>query len=125
MRVLGRLSAIGCVIALAACGGGSTAPANNNGGGGNNNGGGGNQTPNAVSVFDNNFNPDSISVAKGATVTWTWMGQAIHNVTFTDGTIGNSEDQSTGTFTKSFATAGTFAYHCTHHAGMNGKIVVQ
>jgi plastocyanin len=123
MRVLAKLSVIGCVIALAACGGGSTAPANNTGGGGG--GGGGNQDPNGIDVLDNNFSPDSLAVAKGATVTWTWGGQAVHNVTFTDGTIGNSEDQATGTFSKSFANAGVFTYHCTHHAGMNGKIVVQ
>jgi plastocyanin len=58
-------------------------------------------------------------------VTWTWGGYQTHNVTFTDRNVGDGPDQAMGSFSKAFATAGVYAYHCTHHAGMNGKIVVQ
>ena len=108
---------------LMSCGG-YTAPAdrvtNTSGGGG----GGGGGAANSVDVLDNQFNPDSTSVAVGETVTWTWAGYAVHNVTFTDRTIGDSGDQMSGTFKKAFATAGTYAFHCTHHPGMMGTIVV-
>jgi plastocyanin len=30
-----------------------------------------------------------------------------------------------GTFTRTFTTAGTFAFHCSFHAGMTGQVVVQ
>jgi plastocyanin len=31
----------------------------------------------------------------------------------------------TGTFSKQFTAAGSFAYHCTLHGGMDGTITVQ
>jgi len=77
-----------------------------------------------VSVQNNSFSPADIQIAKGSTVTWTWsQGATDHNVTFTDGT--HSPDMSSGTYTKTFSTAGTFSYQCTLHGGMNGTITVQ
>ena len=43
--------------------------------------------------------------------------------TFVDGT--HSADIKSGTFTRTFTTAGTFTYTCTLHAGMNGTVTVQ
>jgi len=118
---MGRFMAItiaAITVAAVACGGaGYTAPSSqNNGGGGN--------LPNKVNVVDYQFTPDSLSVAAGTTVTWTWGGYATHNVTFSDAGVGNSGDMVSGSFQQTFDTAGVFAYHCTHHAGMTGKIVV-
>jgi adhesin/invasin len=75
------------------------------------------------------FNPDSVLIATGgAGVTWTWNdGAIVHNVIFTVTTGAPTPcDDGTGghTCTKAFSTAGTFDYHCSHHAGMNGKVVV-
>jgi plastocyanin len=78
----------------------------------------------SVAVRDNVFDPQNIQVARNATVTWTWAaGASAHNVTFTDGT--HSSDIATGSYTRTFATAGTFNYSCTLHAGMNGTVTVQ
>ena len=71
---------------------------------------------------DNNFNPSSTTVPPGTTVTWTWAGSSVHNVTFSDVASAN---QATGSFQKAFPTAGTFNYNCTLHPGMNGTIRVQ
>ena len=81
---------------------------------------------NSVNVDDFLFNPTSLDVSTGTTVTWTWVGAASHSVTFNDG-IGNSVTQASGTHTREFAAAGTFGYFCVvHGAGvMSGTVVVQ
>ena len=78
----------------------------------------------AVSVGDDFFNPASQRVAAGGTVTWTWNGSSDHGVLFPTGT--SSVTQTTGTFARTFATAGSFGYTCTvHGSSMSGTIVVE
>ncbi|MGH7497713.1 MAG: cupredoxin domain-containing protein [Gemmatimonadales bacterium] len=79
-----------------------------------------------IQVGNNFFNPVTLSVAVGTTVTWDWNpGGVGHNVTFDDGGP-NSSTQSSGTFARTFMTAGTYPYHCTIHgaAVMSGTITV-
>ena len=79
-----------------------------------------------VSVVDNRFNPSANIVQPGDTVTWTWGGDNLHNVTFDDAMIGNSTTQTSGTFTKAFAAVGEFTYYCAVHGKsvMSGRVVV-
>lgn len=78
----------------------------------------------AVSVIDNAFQPQNATVAAGGTVTWTWNGSNTHNVTFATGT--NSATQASGTFSRTFNTAGSFDYQCSiHGSAMSGTIIVQ
>jgi plastocyanin len=44
-------------------------------------------------------------------------------VTFDDGVA--SPTQSDGTYSRTFAAAGTYTYHCTVHPSMTGTITVQ
>ena len=71
------------------------------------------------------FDPAQADVAAGATVTFTW-NNVLHNVTWDNAPSGaaNSGDKSTGTYQVTINSAGTFNYHCTIHAGMNGSITV-
>lgn len=80
---------------------------------------------NSVQVADNSYTPSNTSVAAGTTVTWTWgAGYSPHSVTFDDGS--GSQSQTTGTFAKTFNTAGTYNYHCAvHGAAMSGSVTVQ
>lgn len=78
----------------------------------------------AVTVRDNFFDPSSVTVAVGGTVTWTWSASVSHNVTLPGG-AGTSATQSSGTFSHTFTTAGTVNYQCTIHAGMQATVVVQ
>jgi len=105
------------ILALAGCGGGGgsdspTGPA----------------TGGTASVTVGNFffSPASITVATGATVTWTWAtGDTLHTVTFDDNAPGSSP-QSSGTFQRTFATAGTYTYFCSIHGKnvMSGSVTV-
>ncbi len=89
--------------------------------------------PNSVNIGDNFFDPPSLAVSSGTTVTWNWVsdsytGQAgnLHSVTFND-PLRSSATQSSGTHTLQFNETGTFGYFCSvHGAGaMSGTIVVQ
>lgn len=74
-----------------------------------------------VSVFDNSFEPSVIEVGVGDTVTWTWEGNAPHDV---DGGSFASEVQTEGTFEHTFNELGEYRYVCNIHSGMNGMVVV-
>lgn len=121
MHRVQRVLAVAVLAAFAACGGSSdtTSPMSGNNGG--NTGGG--STSNSIAIGDNYFSPSSTTVPVGTAVTWTWSTGTTHNVTFDDGAA--SGDRSSGTYTRTFNTAGTYQYQCTIHAGMKGTIVVQ
>jgi plastocyanin len=74
------------------------------------------------------FDPDTVKIATGGTVTWSFPGIA-HNVIW-DGTAppdGNIGAQSNGaTVDRTFPSAGTYLYHCSiHGANMNGRVIVR
>jgi plastocyanin len=76
-----------------------------------------------VNVVDDQFVNNSVRVLEGGTVTWTWQGNNLHNVTFQGGQA--SETQTDGTFEREFPTAGVFRYMCTvHGAAMSGTVTV-
>jgi len=87
-----------------------------------------------ISVTNNMFTPATKTVAVGTTVQWAWNsctgdgynGQTCvaHSVAFDDGTMSPTQDQ--GTYSRNFAVAGTYNYHCTQHGtAMSGTITVQ
>jgi plastocyanin len=144
MRTIKLWTLVVAACALTACGGASSDLS----GGGVTNPGGGNtggntggppsgSATNAVTVGTSSFSPGNISVAAGSTVTWTWdscgsdpygYGTACisHDITFDDGSGLSSGAQSQGSFSRTFATAGTFKYHCSiHGTAMSGQVVVQ
>lgn len=72
----------------------------------------------------NQFSPSTATITHGQSVCWQNTGSAGHTVTSNDGTSFNSSLPSGGTYIHTFATAGSFPYHCTIHPGMNGTITV-
>jgi plastocyanin len=137
MRVIHGLSALAVCVILAACGGSSGYPTSNNNPPPSNNNPPPSNNGSGVTVGNNDFAPGSLSVTAGQTVTWTWdactgndpyTGQpgtcVTHGVTFDDGA--HSDLQSQGTYSRTFAAKGSFAYHCpVHGAAMSGNITVQ
>jgi len=71
-------------------------------------------------------NPAIDSVAIGGKVHWTWVG-GTHSVTSNGSPSFTSSVTSTPPFSHEvvFATAGTYQYHCSVHAGMTGKVIVR
>jgi len=86
-------------------------------------------TGGAVTVRDNFFDPNAVTVSLGGTVTWTWQGANSHNVTWVSGGFTNSGTQAAGSHEVTFNSAGTFQYYCTIHgtptSGMRGSVAVQ
>jgi plastocyanin len=79
-----------------------------------------------VTTPGESFSPQVVNIATGGTVTWQFSGSR-HNVTF--GSLqpagGNIPDTDSGnSASRVFATAGTYAYQCTRHAGMTGQVIV-
>jgi plastocyanin len=75
----------------------------------------------------NAFNPSAVTITRSGTVTWTNNSGLVHNVTFgvATGAPANVPDLASGSASRTFTTAGTFAYQCTNHPGMTGSVVVQ
>jgi plastocyanin len=84
--------------------------------------GGTDGTPVAIANFA--YSPAQVTVSSGAVVTWTNSDTAAHTVTFDDG-LDCGQIARDGTLSATFATAGSFAYHCTIHPAMTGTVVVQ
>lgn len=77
------------------------------------------------SETSNGFNPSSITINKGTTVTWTNKHSEVHTVTSNTGAF-NSGDLTKGKqFAYTFTTAGTYAYHCIYHSPMKATVIVQ
>jgi plastocyanin len=80
----------------------------------------------AVTVMDNFYTPPNVTISAGGTVTWTWAGANSHTVTSNTGAFDSSPPKTSGTFSFTFPTAGTFPYHClVHGLVMSGTVTVQ
>lgn len=81
-------------------------------------------TPADVVIAGFAFTEQTVTVAAGATVTWTNTDEFAHSVKGAGGSFA-SEPLSTGdTFTHTFDAAGTFSYVCGIHPSMTGTVVV-
>ncbi|MBN9386896.1 MAG: cupredoxin family copper-binding protein [Chloroflexi bacterium] len=81
---------------------------------------------NVTSVMIHNFSfvPQSISIPKGTTITWTNMDSASHTVTSDTGAFNSGILKTNDTFQFTFNTPGTFTYHCSIHPNMKATITV-
>ena len=81
-----------------------------------------------IEVKDDFFDPTTLNVPTGTTVTWTWAGSVAHQVVSDNGVFASSDLQGAGTHTATFSSPGTYNYHCAIHGGpgtgMHGTIVV-
>ncbi len=79
-----------------------------------------------VSSFSFAFDPATITVQVGDSVTWrTAPGDPDHTATSDTGAWDSGDIKPGGSKTVTFANAGTFGYHCRYHPIMKGTIVVR
>lgn len=82
-------------------------------------------TGTAVSIRNYQFDPASLIIKKGQTVAWTNYDAAPHVIAGdADGWVAGPAMKQGDTYSHTFDTVGTFAYHCAIHPGMRGTIVV-
>lgn len=77
-----------------------------------------------VDVVDFAFEPGTLSVPVGTTVTWTNRGERPHTITADDGSFDSGRLDPGEEFSFTFDTAGSFTYFCGFHPDMQGEIVV-
>jgi plastocyanin len=82
-----------------------------------------------VTMGDNYYAPDEITIAVGGTVTWEIVaGDAKHDVVASDGSFRSNSPMNRGDlFTFTFTKPGEYAYICSFHTleHMMGKVVVK
>jgi len=109
-RPFGLLILFAAIILIQGCSKSSPAP---------------NPGPNQVFIQNMAFNPSSITVAVNTTVTWFNKDGVAHTVTSNNGGFDSGNVAAGATYSFKFTTAGSFPYHCSIHANMNGTVVVQ
>lgn len=115
---------------LAACGNGAPASSSSGGGGGGSCPGKASAGTAAgdvkVSATDQlQFNPATSTAKVGQVVQWNNVGSVLHNITFDQGCLTDSQFQPGASWEITFTQAGTYSYKCTIHPGMDGKLTVQ
>jgi plastocyanin len=78
-----------------------------------------------VKIDNFSFGPGTLTVPLGTTVTWTNRDDIPHTVVSTDGVFKSKVLDTDEKFAYTFGKAGTFAYFCSIHPKMTGKVIVQ
>ena len=80
----------------------------------------------AISIDNFTFNPQSLTVKAGTTVTWTNKDDIPHGIAATNNAFKRSQALDTDdSYSFTFTTPGTYQYFCYIHPHMTGTIVVQ
>ena len=80
-----------------------------------------------VTIKNIDFHAATVTIHRGGTITWTFADRNVsHNVT-SRGKLRfrSSPTKRSGTYRVRFTKPGTYAYVCTIHANMRGRVVVR
>ena len=81
---------------------------------------------NGISIDNFTFNPPTLTVKAGTTVTWTNKDDIPHGIASSNGAFTKSKALDTDdSFSFTFTTPGSYKYFCYLHPHMVGTIVVQ
>jgi plastocyanin len=80
--------------------------------------------PKAADIKQFAYQPKSIEVPVGTTITWTNQDAIQHSITASDGSFDSGLFTQGGTYEHTFDAAGTYAYICSRHGSMMGEVVV-
>ena len=111
----------------AACGGGdsatTTTAAPGSGTSSSSGGAGGDEVQ--VIMTNISYDPETVTIKVGDTVTWVNEDAPQHDVVADNGEFKSDLFDKGGTFSFTFTEAGTYPYHCSVHSGMKGTVIVQ
>ena len=79
---------------------------------------------NAVAIKNYVFTPSTLTIQKGASVTWTNYDSVQHNVVSNSSAFSSPLLNKGDTYTHQFNNTGSFSYICSIHPYMKGTIVV-
>jgi plastocyanin len=82
-------------------------------------------SPSSVTIADFAFNPPTLAVPRGTTVTWTNNDGLGHSVVAGDGGFASDTLGTGASFQFTFHSAGEFAYICGLHPSMTGVVTVE
>jgi amicyanin len=77
-----------------------------------------------IKIANFTFDPPTLTVKAGTTVTWVNADDIPHVVSEKSGTFRSNALDTDETFTQTFPAAGTIEYFCAIHPHMTGKIIV-
>ncbi|MEO6511973.1 MAG: cupredoxin domain-containing protein [Nocardioides sp.] len=77
-----------------------------------------------VTVENMAFSPASVRVGLGESVTWSFQDPVSHTATSDDGFFDTGPASGGASRSVRFPSAGVFAYHCSFHPMMHGRITV-
>jgi plastocyanin len=78
-----------------------------------------------VNIKGMKYDPASVTVKAGDTVTWTNADQRDHSVAAADGSFSSGNIGPGATYSFVFHKAGKFEYSCSLHPRMKGVVIVQ
>ncbi len=78
-----------------------------------------------VDIREFAFRPAVLTVAVGATVTWTNEDEEAHTVTSATGAFASAGLSHEETFTQTFMRPGTYTYFCALHPQMKATVIVK
>lgn len=82
-------------------------------------------TADTVNIQNFAFNPATVTVAPGTAVTWKFDDDTDHTVVADDNSFSSQPEGKGQTYSHTFATAGTVAYHCSIHPFMKATVTVK
>jgi plastocyanin len=79
-----------------------------------------------IGIYDDAFQPASVTVTAGATIRWTNLGEHVHTAKETTARWNSGDLPPGASYTVRLTTPGTYSYSCDHHAKehMEGTIIV-
>lgn len=78
-----------------------------------------------INIFNYKFDPATVTVPAGTTITWTNKDEIPHTVASTNKSFKGSGGLDTGdSYSYTFTKPGTYSYFCTLHPFMKGTVVV-
>jgi plastocyanin len=130
LRPSSRLAVAGVLVILAAgCGtASSTGSGSGSGGGAPATAGAApaaSDTANTVQIKNFAFTPAALTVPTGTEVAWDFDDSVDHTVVADDNSFSSKPEGSGQSYTHTFGTTGTVAYHCSIHPFMKATIIVK